>query len=593
MTPNPKAPTRRPAWLGAWFLLISSMAPAALAERPPAPQLLPDTTVALLSVPNVPETARRFMSTAMGRMSQDPQLKPLVGHLYGSLVEAVAELQDQIGLSLPDLLAVPQGELALAVVAPEEGPLQAVLLLDTGDRVALARKLVERLTTRLEQSGTTRSEQNVAGVRCVIYDGIGPRRRQLAYFEKDATYVVGSDLKVLKGVLTFWKGGQGRTLADDPDFAAVMRRCAGGAGGAPQVTLYVDPIGIMRSVGQENTSVRVAVAVLPALGLDGLMAVGGSLILDDAQFDTVMHAHLLLDTPRAGVIKMIALRSGDSAPERWVPADVASYTTFHWNVEQTYKELAVLYDSFNGEGALAQRLQQALKPTGLDLEKEVLPAFDGRVTRITWVQRPVTLQSQASLMALKLKNTAVFDKAIDKLSSGAEARFERQTWAGKTYYQFRMPLPPDLPPERRPPQPCFGLLDDYLLVADREALYRQVVTTLVEGSQSLATDPEFKLISSKIRWQSGGASPALVSFSRPEESVRWLYELVNSTQTRERLAGQAENSRFFRTLDGALKHNPLPPFAVLRRYLAPGGAMVVDDPTGLHYMSFTLRRETD
>jgi len=36
----------------------------------------------------------------------------------------------------------------------------------------------------------------------------------------------------------------------------------------------------------------------------------------------------------------------------------------------------------------------------------------------------------------------------------------------------------------------------------------------------------------------------------------------------------------------------LPPFAVTRQYLAPGGAMVVDE-TGIHYTAFSLRRKAE
>ena len=42
-----------------------------------------------------------------------------------------------------------------------------------------------------------------------------------------------------------------------------------------------------------------------------------------------------------------------------------------------------------------------------------------------------------------------------------------------------------------------------------------------------------------------------------------------------------------------MDEQPLPPFAVLQRYLAPGGVTVTDDETGLHYTAFSLRRKTD
>ena len=58
-----------------------------------------------------------------------------------------------------------------------------------------------------------------------------------------------------------------------------------------------------------------------------------------------------------------------------------------------------------------------------------------------------------------------------------------------------------------------------------------------------------------------------------------------------RLANQAEDNPFFRALNDAVTKNPLPPFAVIAQYLAPGGAIVTDDETGLHYTAFGLRRE--
>jgi hypothetical protein len=57
------------------------------------------------------------------------------------------------------------------------------------------------------------------------------------------------------------------------------------------------------------------------------------------------------------------------------------------------------------------------------------------------------------------------------------------------------------------------------------------------------------------------------------------------------MSRRGENSGFFRAVSGALEDNPLPPFAALARYLAPGGGMMTLDGDGLHYMGFTLRRE--
>ena len=129
------------------------------AARPPATKLLPEETVVFLSVADAPELAERFMNTALGQMSQDPQLKGLVEQLHGSLAEAVTSVQDRIGLSLPELLALPQGEVTLAVVAPEEEPPAVVMLVDVGNQLSGARKLIQHGTEELDKSGAAKSEE--------------------------------------------------------------------------------------------------------------------------------------------------------------------------------------------------------------------------------------------------------------------------------------------------------------------------------------------------------------------------------------------------------------------------------------------------
>ncbi|MBN2476761.1 MAG: hypothetical protein JXB62_19280 [Pirellulales bacterium] len=590
----PRRPVSGCLALFAVLLCLAGSTPAVWAQRPSAPRLLPTKTLAVISVPSAPELAERFMNTSVGRMGQDPQLKPLIGQLYGSVLEATSQLKDEIGLSLPEILAIPQGELTVALVLPEEGDPAVVALLDAGNQLSNARKLLERATVELERQASSKKEETVAGTKLVIYEGLGPRGRKGVYFEKDNTIVLGSDPNVLKQILSAWNGGEGKTLVDNPNFAAIMQRCRGAKNERPHAFWYVDPIGIVHAVSQQNASARVALALLPVLGLDGLLGVGGSMTFDTPQFDSVMHAHLLLDNPRAGILKMIAFESGDVTPERWVPIDTASYMTLHWNVEKTYSSLATVYDGFRGEGALAKALQRRiLGPTGIDLEAEVIKSLEGRVSLVVWIERPIGIQSQRSMLGFKLKDPAALEAALEKLAKLERAPLAKESFAGKQYYRVRVPQLEERPPEERPPLPCFGVLDDYLLVGNSQALYQKAVTTWADGTESLADELDYKLIASKIRRVCGSREAAMISFDRPEEIMRFLYDLVNAERTRQNLQQQAENNPFFRSVNTALNENPLPPFEVLRQYLAPGGALVIDDETGLHYTAFALRRKSE
>ncbi len=136
-----------------------------------------------------------------------------------------------------------------------------------------------------------------------------------------------------------------------------------------------------------------------------------------------------------------------------------------------------------------------------------------------------------------------------------------------------------------------GVVDDYLIMANHASLYEKVVATLDDsGAENLAKSLDYRLIANRIARRSGRSGPSMVSFTRPEENLRYFYDLATSVRSGDELRRRAGDNPILKAAAAALESNPLPPFEVLERYLAPGGAMLVDDETGLHYMSFTLRR---
>jgi hypothetical protein len=337
-----------------------------------------------------------------------------------------------------------------------------------------------------------------------------------------------------------------------------------------------------------------AVAFLPTLGLDGLQAVGGAMTFDAGAFDSISHAHVLIENPRSGVLDAIALEATDTSPEPWVPTEVVSYTTFRWNFVRSYKAAEKLYDSIRGDGALAREFERLIQaPTGVDFSKQVLPSLDGRVSYVRWIERPITPFSQSMLIAFKLKDVTVARRALETAYSTNQGAMVRQSSSGKDYYEASpgrgsRDRPPAAPP---PPQPCFGILDDYLVFANRRGLYERVIQVAGTPAESLASALEYKVVAAKAVRQAGSKKPGMISFSRPEESLRFFYELAAAEQTREQIKKRAESIPFFKPLNAALEAHPLPPFEVLQRYLAPGGAVIVDDETGLHYTAFALRRK--
>ncbi|MBI3462434.1 MAG: DUF3352 domain-containing protein [Planctomycetes bacterium] len=579
--------------LAAVCSVLCGLGETAQAQRPPAHALLPRSTVAYFSIANAPDLRDRLFRTTMGRMSQDPQLKPLVDDLYGSAVVALAAVQDRLGVSITELLNLPQGELTLAVVAPEESRPAVVVLIDAGERIPVLRQLIDRQSERLVEQGAERSEETIDQVKFVTFEFSGGERR-LIFFEKDGTLAAGTDRDVLKQVLAAWNGAKTESLATNLAFSAVARRAGEVAGEPAQVAWFVDPIGFVRSTSDDSGNSRLGLALIPTLGLDGVLGAGGSVQMAGEQYDMVIDMHLFLDTPRTGIPGLLAFGSGDTTPESWVPAEAGSYTTFYWEAETTYHGIAKLYDGFQGNGALAELVGgRIFNLTGLDFEDEVLEQLDGRFTLATWYERPVSLTSQVTLAGVKLKDGEKFKRSIDKMVDHFDGKLEQRSYAGKTYYVYQGQIgrPPREGQEQFRPQPSICLFDNYLLLGDRPSAIEKAIVTAEEPEKSLANDLEYKLIASTIRRQTTAVQPAFVEFNRPEEQMRYLYELALSDSTRQRLEERGERNPFLGRVGQALKDNPLPPFEVLQQYFAPGGAMLIDDESGLHYTSFTLQRK--
>jgi hypothetical protein len=593
----PKLRTFRQRCLSAaLFAVLACLPVAASAQRPTAAHVLPEDTLLYLRLADTAETVKRFQQTALGRISRDPTMQPLVSQLYGSAVEAFAEVEQRIGASLDDLLSLPEGELCFAVVPTEQGRPAPVLLVDVGQRMPIVQRMFERIEALLAEQGAQKAEETAGDVRVTVHTLRGEGQRQLVYMERDGVVLVTADLDVAKSVLAAYRGEAERTLADNPDFNTVMRRCAGNAEEPPDAALYVDPIGLFSRLSRGNLAAETTLALLPALGLDGVRGAGGSIAFATEEYDALIHLHLLLDSPRTGVLEMIALKSGDVRPEPWVPADVASYITLNWDLYKTYTTFAGIYDSIRGEDALADSFEsRANERLGIELREEFLDALDGRVTYITCMVKPARLNSRANLIGLKLKDAKAFRKTFDKFLARQGAQLAKDAFAGVTYYRAptreQPPADDQQPRLMRRPDPALAILDDYLLLTDSSDVLKQVISAKQSHGASLADQLEYRLIASKIRRLPGGETPGMIAFDRPEEGMRLWYELATGDTSRQRLSQGAENNRFFRALDDALRDNPLPPFAKIARYLAPSGSLLTNDESGLHYVSFTLRRK--
>lgn len=579
----------------------------AWADRPGAPKLLPEKTLAYFRVTDTQLLVERMNETAMGRMLQDEQVRPLVGQLYASVENVWKNIEDRVGLPLNELLRIPQGEICVAFVAPPEKSPGLVVLLDVKTSLPAFQKLLAKGEGFLEETGGSKGSEKIADLEVSTYTG--PDGNMVFLVEREGTIVLTSSKEIMEHTLKAWQGNVDRTLADNNSFNSIMSRCAGAVDDPPHITYFVDPIELVRTLARGSVAAT-GLALIPVLGLDGVKGVGGSLTFASGEFDDVQHMHVLLDTPRAGVVKLLAMKSSDTTPENWVPGDVITYNTLNWDFKLTFDEVAKLYNSLTAEGELQMEIQRrASERLGVDVEKDILPQLEGRVTFVQWIEKPVRINSITTLAGFKLKDPQAFQGTMDKVLERFAENLEKKSYAGTAYWTIKLPegqgrrgpfgRPLDNPdeagngPNLRQPDPCFCLLGEYVLITDSSAALQAAINAHNDPSRSLKNELDYKLIASKIKRQVGGDAPGFVQFARAEQGMRFWYDMATAEDTKRQLARGAQDNPFFQDVEKAMKDNPLPPFSVLAKYFAPGGGMMVNDETGFHYMSFTLRRKME
>ncbi len=581
-----------------------------------APQLFPEKTLVYLRVNDVRQLKADLDRSSLGKLGNDDQLKPILSEFYGSLVNNTSQLQDAIGLNLDELLSIPTGELAIALLPNDRGSATAsrdrnedgervrvqvsgpavAIVLDAGDEISSVQVILSRMHDAAKNM--VHEEKSVDRLTLHRYQNPDRRRQQFAYMIDGGVIIGCSDADYLEELAERWLGiaAESKSLADNRKFTSILSRCVGTAGERPQISFFADPLEIVRQLVPKNAGTSMALAMIPALGIDGIEAVGGSTIIAPPDFDSISHFHISLSSPRRGLLSLLRPKSGSTTPETWVPDTAAGYSTINWDLASTLQGIERLYNQFYGEDGLDKNVFDKINQRlDIDFRRDILDNLEGRITILQGFVRPVRINSGSNVYAVRLRNPEyVKNNVIPKLMAEVEKRFEVTTEGfGKITAQVFKVGPQQQSPDApiRQPEICVAFIDDYVIVSDSKYMMRQVADCAAGVSLTLKESLEYQLISDRIAAQLQEQECSAISFARPEESLQLFYELARDPQNRERLKGLAENNGFFGALLSALEKHDLPPFSVISKYLAPSGGFLVEEETGLHYMTFTLRRE--
>lgn len=572
--------------LAASVMLLASLplqAQTATATKVASDQILPQDTFLYVSMPDVTALKNFAKNSSLGNLYNDPSLAEFKEEVYSAidddLQENLLKFQDTLGLSLEELLSIPTGEVSLAFSAGEGNSMGAVFFLDYGDSGEQVQMLLEKAEQALSQTPKlSMQDESFNGTAITMFeiDHGGPAPTPLAkefgWFVKEQRLVFSNRIELLEGVLTNWDGDAAKSFRDNEAYSYIMSKCQSSERSS-LTTLYIDPIGMFTklvqtgSLGQASMGAGMAMGFLPALGLNQMKAMGAVSEPGSGDFEAVSRSVFYAEQPPMGLMKAIQLDHAKKTPPDWVKENVTTYIATKWKIEEAFESVQSVVDMFSGAGTTAAQLDRAAQNgPGIHLKHDIIDQLTGDMQLITSPSENEELPGDQMMVALGVRDDAA---AADVLANIADQTgLELLEFRGVELYEAAGPAPGQAF--------SFAVSDGRLLLGMGGDLIKQVLRN-DNDLRPLADSKDFQRISGFFP-----ANAVSVQFSRPAETYRRFYEMLQSGEAAENFPG---NQDLFSKID----FSTLPPFEAIAKYIKPSGGYTVNDEHGMFMEAFQLK----
>jgi hypothetical protein len=381
-------------------------------------------------------------------------------------------------------------------------------------------------------------------------------------------------------------------LAENDRFVTIVRSCRREQDPPPHIIAFIDPLELARAALRKNGGAQFVLGLLPALGADGLKAIGGAATYATGEYNELSQYHILLENPRAGVMQLPAFEPGETTPLAFVPLDVETYMGMRWNLRTTYDRLTALVDKYRFEGSTEKFVKEKISDKiGADFPTEILDNLAGPVTWIVAYEKPAKMRSQQHTIAAELKDEDAMRETLKKVMAKYPDVFEERKFGKVTYHAILPPGLRDIPEDDRPNEPCVAIMDGYLFVGGSCQIFEKCIAARDGTADRLVDSEDYSRAVAVLGRETSGHTPVVFSISLYEETMRHWYDLLTSEDTRQLIEENKGDNKFLAAVAKALDENEMPPFETLAPYLAPAGGILYDTDNGYHGISFTLRNE--
>lgn len=559
--------------------LLRAEESATATEQATGEKLLPQETVLYFSMPDAAEFREHWEKSTGGSLLADPAMQPMIKEIESKLAEASEKLQSEVGLSISDLLALPQGEVSFALLQKPVGKLAPTILFDFGEHKDKVEKLLEKMHEAMAKGNIEHETQSIQDVEVHVFDlpkTMGDEDEpqpnpfsNLCYFVEGNYLVLSTEVAAIESIIERWDGDSNETFADHRTWKYILEKTAGSEH-EPLTKFFIDPMGLVQSgvqlAQQQNPQAAMVLGFLPVLGLDKFKGIGGAGSIAVGDYDSIGRTFIYCEQPPTGLLNLFQCPETDTTPPKFVPADVTWYWNVNWAIQDAYKAVEQLFDSFSGPGALARTVDDlSTNEDGphLHIKKDIIDLMTGK---LHFAQAPGESNAENPvgnlLVAIELKDAARMQKSLAKAAKSDAAPVKSREFNGVTIYEVG--------DEDSDQKMVAAVANDHLMVTNQPQILEGALRSERTAS-SLADNPKFKALAKHLP-----AKSCSIAFQDAESSAKLGYEMLRS-QNPEQTMG--------------VDLSKLPEFSVISKYMRAQLGYMQPDKKGALLTVFSLSED--
>lgn len=548
-------------------------------------QILPKETFLYLSVPNVEVLKRETAASSMGQLWQDPSMADFKSEISGAFTSEIeaglSQVQDVLGLSVDELLAIPSGEISIAI-SSAGNRVGGVLFLDFGEHEAEVQGLLDKAVAALANSSSLESaDDEFDGTPLTMFNVVSPQRpktplaREFGWFIKDQRLVASNSKAVLESILSNWGGGSDDSLVGNDVYSYIIDKCQ--TDGTALSTFYFDPIGLFKklvstgSLGEAGMGASMALGFLPTFGIDQLKAMGGRTEVGSGEFEVVSRTMIYSEQPPRNAMRVFMLDKAAQSPPSWVKEDASAYLAMNWKVGEAYDAIEQMVDMFQGAGALEGQIDRiASRGPGIHIKNDIVDQLSGELQFVTAPSRAGANSPFGGdqLFAIGLKDSSKVADLLARITAEPGYPGTSREFQGVTLYEIE---------PGNGQTAGFTVANGKLLIGIGGNLLEQSLRNN-DDVRPLSESDDFKRIAEHFP-----SDAVAVTFSRPADQYKSLYDLLQSGEAADSFPGMDE---IFSRID----FTTLPSFDQIKKYIQPTGGFWVGEENGVYMQGYTLKK---